>query len=122
MKKTIVILVMLSLFIVIGCGNKLSKYIGTYEGMYTRYMIDREDVKNVEEFKLVLNKNGKGKHYRNEEVYDVKWSVKDNKITVIEKSLETELSYSGELKDNILTLYNGDESLPLTLQLVYERK
>ena len=57
-----------------------------------------------------------------EEVYDVKWSVKDNKITVIEKSLGTEFSYSGELKDNILTLYNGDESLPLTLQLVYERK
>lgn len=120
-KLFLVMVAVISVFLT-GCGKDLSKYAGTYEGMYTRFVGDPEDVTNKEEFKLVLNKDGKGTHERDGEEYNVTWTIKGDKIIVTEKFMGLKNEYNGTVKDGKLTLYNGEENSPLTMQLVYEKK
>ena len=118
-----VFVIMICLFLV-GCGKKeyLSKYAGTYEGQYTKFIGDADDAIDEEEFKLVLESNGTGTHYRNSLEISVTWSVKDNKINMTEKYMGMTIDYTGTLDGNKLVLYNGDETDPFTAQYVYEKK
>ena len=112
MKKVLSLLVVLVLVVVLaGCGSKsedLSSYAGTYEGKYTRFVGDSEDAKNEEEFTLVLEKDGKGTHYRDGLEISVTWKVKSGEVQMTEKFMGMTIDYTGTLEGNSLVLYNGD--------------
>lgn len=121
-KLFFVMVAVVSLFTLAGCGKDLSKYAGTYEGMYTRFVGDPADVTNKEEFTLVLKKDGKGIHERNGEKYNLTWTVKGDTILVTEKFMGVKIEYNGKIKDNVLTLHNGDSKDPFTMQYIYQKK
>ena len=122
MKKLgILIIIVLSIFM-IGCSKNLKKYAGEYEGMYTRYVGDPEDVTNKETFSLILNDNGKGVHKRDGYEYEVTWNVKKDKLNIKEKFMGLTNEYTGIFEDGKLVLYNGELTEPFTLQLIYKKK
>ena len=124
LKYLAVLVIMISLFLV-GCGSKkvdLSKYAGTYEGEYTRFVGDPEDVRTAEDFKLVLKSDGTGTHYRNDLEIRVTWTIKDGEVSMTETFMGISIDYTGTLEDNKLVLYNGDPEDDFTAQYVYEKK
>lgn len=120
--KLFMVLVVATCLFLTGCGKSLSKYAGTYEGVYSKFVGDPDTAKSEEEFKLVLESNGKGVHHRDDNEFNVTWSVKGNKITLQEKFLGLTIDYTGTFNGNELVLYNGDETNPLTYQYVYKKK
>ena len=123
MKNTFkVLLVFVAIFMTVGCGKDLSEYAGTYEGKYTKFVGDPDDVIDEEEFTLVLNKNGKGTHYRNTLEIKITWDVKGEEFTMHEKMGALAIDYNETLKDGKLVIYNGDKNDDLTAQYVYEKK
>ena len=95
---------------------------GTYIGKYTKFVGDPDTAKKEEEFKLILNGDGTGKHFRNDlEIKVPEWSIDGENIKLTEKFLGT-LDYTGVLSGNTLTLYNGDPANALTCTYVYEKE
>ena len=126
LKFLAVFVIMICLFLV-GCGKKedLSKYAGTYEGQYVKFVGDltQEDTeKETEPFELVLKDDGTGTHSRDGLEIKVTWNVKDNKINMKETFMGMTIDYTGTLDGSKLVLYNGDETDPFTAQYVYEKK
>lgn len=128
MKKTLKLLLVLvavvGVFGLTGCGKKkddLSKYAGTYEGEYSKFVGDAEDAKSTEAFSLELKADGKGVHNRDGASYDVTWSIDGENFKMTEKFLGT-IEYNGTLKDGKLVLYNGEATNPFTYQYVYNKK
>ena len=127
MKKTLkvllVLVAVLGVFSLTGCGKKkgedLSKYAGTYEGEYGKFVGDTDDARQYEEFSLELNADGTGVHHRDSLDITVKWSIDGEKVTMSESSI---IEYTGTLKDGKLVLYNGEETDPFTYQYVYNKK
>ena len=115
MKKNFRILLVLAIVGVIfitGCGkSNLKDAAGTYEGEYTKFVGDPDTSKEESEFSLVLNEDGTGKHNRDDESFDVKWSI--DGITN---------EYTGTLKDGKLDIFNGDPENDLTAEYVYTKK
>ena len=123
MKKILVIVIaIVGVFILAGCEKDLSKYAGTYEGMYTRLVGDPEDVTNREIFTLTLNKDGKGTQERGGATYNLTWTTKGDTILVTEEFMGVKIEYNGIVKDNVLTLHNGDSKDPFTMQYIYRKK
>ena len=95
---------------------------GTYIGKYTKFVGDPDTAKKEEPFKLILNEDGTGKHFRNDlEIKVPEWSIDGENIKLTEKFLGT-LDYTGVLSGNSLTLYNGDPANALTCTYVYEKE
>ena len=126
MKKLLIAFIAVTCLFITGCGKKdLSKYVGTYEGKYVIFVgdIGNEDAKDTEEFKLVLESNGKGVHYRGGTEYNVTWDVDGDKVTMKETFGPLSIDYHGTLKDNTLELFNDeDDTNPFTAKYVYEKK
>ncbi len=122
MKKILVVFIAVVCLFLTGCGKGLDKYAGTYEGVYSKFVGDPDTAKSEDEFKLVLESNGKGIHYRDDSEFKVTWSVKGDKITLQEKFLGIAIDYTGTFNGDELVLYNGDETSPLTYKYVYKKK
>ena len=124
MKKEImyVIFVFISIFI-IGCGNKFSKYSGTYSLKYTRFVGDPQDEINKEKGgNINLDTNGMGKIFRDGKTYSIEWNVENNEITINEKYGSLTNIYNGTIENGVITLYNGEKSNPLTMIFVYAKQ
>ena len=120
-RNILVIIVLVLIIITTGCGN-LSKYAGTYHGVYMKYVGDEDTAKSEEEFSLVLEANGTGKSNRDGGSYNITWSCDGENIKITEKFLTLTIEYNGTIKDGKIDLFNGDPSGELTLELVYEKK
>ena len=113
--------IFLSFILVTGCGN--SKYAGTYELEYSKYVGDSDNDKNTNEIAtIILNKDGTGKSNRNGYSYNIEWHIDENNITLIEKAYGLTIEYNGTLIDNKLDLFNGDKENLLTYETVYIKK
>lgn len=123
-KLLLVVVLFLSIFLVTGCGGKKDEkkdVAGTYEGKYTKLVGDSE--KNTEEeFSLVLNEDGTGKHNRDGESYDVEWNIDGENFTMKDKFESLTIDYTGTLKDKVLQIYNGDPKDTWTYEYYYEKK
>ena len=85
MKKSLllVLLFMVSVLLITGCGG-LSKYAGTYNVEYTKYVGDTE--KNTNEiWTIELLGDGTGTSTRDGASYNIEWSVSGNEVTLTEK-------------------------------------
>ncbi len=106
-----------------GCGNKLSKYTGTYSLSYTRFIGDPVDEKNIEKSGgIILSADGMGKMNRDGKTYNLEWVVDGDNITIYEKYGPLTNVYDGTIIDGRITIYNGDKDNPLTMQSVYEKQ
>lgn len=125
-KLLLVFVLFISVLFVTGCGEKkadLKEYAGTYEGKYTKFVGDTDDNKNYdEEFSLVLNEDGTGKHNRDGESYDVEWELDGEDFKMKDKFLGATIDYTGTLKDGKLQIYNGDPKDNWTYEYYYEKK
>ena len=123
MKKFLILfLVVVSLFVVTGCGKDLSKYAGTYVGEYSKFVGDSEDSKDYEEFSLELKANGTGISKRNGLTLNITWDIKNGKFTMQEKMGALVIDYTGKFEENKLITYNGDENNDLTYKYVYNKQ
>ena len=105
-----------------GGGNSNSPAVGTWKGVYTKLVGSDDDAKNTEdEFTLVLNANGKGKHTRDGSEFDVKWSLDGENFQMTETFLFITIEYTGTLSGNSLVLYNGDPEDIWTYIYAYEK-
>ena len=100
----------------------LVPFAGTYNSLYNKFVGDPDTVKNTDEpFKLELQANGTGKSYRNDlDITVPAWSCENGEFKLTEKFLGT-IDYTGKLEGNLLTLFNGDPSNPLTCMYVFEK-
>lgn len=128
MKKLFIsVFLVMSLCLITGCGSKkeekvdLSKYAGTYTGIYGKFVGDETKVED-EIFSLDLNDDGTGKHNRNDMSFNVTWSVKNGKFEMTETFIGDPIKYAGTLKDGKLDIFNGDPKNDLTYEYVYEKK
>ena len=123
-KLLLVVVLFLSIILVTGSGGKKDEkkdVAGTYEGKYTKLVGDSE--KNTEEeFSLVLNEDGTGKHNRDGESYDVEWNIDGENFTMKDKFGPLTIDYTGTLKDKVLQIYNGDPKDTWTYEYYYEKK
>ena len=96
---------------------------GTYIGKYTKFVGDPDTAKDESKsFKLVLNADGTGMHYRDDlEIKVPDWSIDGENIKLTEKFLGT-IDYTGTLSGSSLVLYNGDPANALTCSYVYEKE
>ena len=122
-KSLLVFVALISIFVVSGCGKKkqdLSKYAGTYTGKYYKYVGD-ETKYTEEEFSLVLNEDGTGKHNRNNNSFKVTWEIDGENFKMSETFVGDPIIYEGTLKDGKLDIYNGDKTNNFTVEYVYEK-
>lgn len=123
-KILLVSLIFVGVLFITGCGGKkndMKDAAGTYEGKYTKIVGD--DTKNTgEEFSLVLNEDGTGKHNRDGESYNVEWTLDGEKFTMKDKFGPLTIDYTGTLKDGKLQIYNGDPTDLWTYEYNYEKK
>lgn len=118
----VIFVLMIGVFALTGCGKKdLSAYAGTYEGDYTKLVGDTKQTTD-EEFSLVLNADGTGKHNRDGESYDVEWSIDGEKFKMSDKFGPLTVDYTGTLKDGKLDIFNGDPEDIWTYEYVYTKK
>ena len=120
----VVILLVLGLFILTGCGNNkaLSDAAGTYTGKYTKFVGDPDTAKDESEpFTLELKADGTGTHNRNDESFNLTWSLEGENFKMTETFLGATIDYTGTLKNGKLDIFNGDPSNDLTCEYVYEK-
>lgn len=128
---SLVIAVLLAgLFVFTGCEKDeekedkketdLSAVAGTYMGQYTKLVGDDEKNKD-EEFYLELDKDGTGKHHRDDSTFKVEWSLDGTDFKMTEKFIGDPIEYTGTLKDGKLDIFNGDPDDDWTYEYVYEK-
>ena len=126
MKKIILcsVFVFLGLILLTGCGKgDLKEYAGIYKLEYSKYVGDPDTAKDTSEIaEMVLNEDGTGKSNRNGTSYDIEWSIDGENITITEKFMGIKLDYNGTLINGRLDLFNGDKTLDLTNETVYNRQ
>lgn len=123
-KVLLVFVLMLGVVVLTGCGKEdLSKYAGTYEKEFEKFVGDPETAKNTTDpFTIVLNADGTGKSNRDGESYDAEWSVKGENFTFTEKFGPIKNEYTGTIKDGRIDMFNGDPKADITLEIVFNKK
>ena len=130
-KILFILVAIFSLLLITGCGGSdekeekkvdLSKYAGTYEGKYTALVGDPDNHDESEEFSLVLNADGTGKHNRDESSFNVTWELDDENFKMSETFIGDPIIYTGTLKDGKLKIYNGDVENIFTYIYYYEKQ
>ncbi len=124
MKKVFLLcLLIIGLFIITGCGNKLSEYAGIYKLEYSKFVGDPDTAKDTSEVaEITLNSDGTGKSVRDGLNIDIEWKLDGENITLTEIYMGIKLDYNGTLKDNKLDIFNGDKTNQLTVEKVYIRE
>ncbi len=124
MKKSLLLvaIVMVGVLVLTGCGKKadLSKYAGTYSLEYSKYVGD--ETKSNEEWTIELKEDGTGKSNRDDESYNVEWSMDGDNIKLTEKFGPLTNEYNGTLVEGKLDIFNGDKTNDLTLEAVFNKK
>ena len=121
-RALLVLVAVFSVALLTGCGKAdLSKYAGKYEGQYGRWVGD-ETKETDSEFSLELKADRTGSSIKDGATYDVTWSMDGDKIKMTEKFFGLTIDYTGTIKDDELTLYNGPEDEDLTYIYVYTKK
>ncbi len=93
---------------------------GEWTGVYCKFVGDTDGVTD-EPFRLVLNADGSGTHYRDDLEISVKWTLSGADFAMTESFLGATNDYTGTLEDGVLHLYNGDKNDDLTYEYVYGR-
>ena len=124
MKKKVLLLlvIMVSLVMVTGCGGAMKKAAGTYKLVYSKFVGDPDTAKREEEWTIELNEDGTGKSNRDNSSYTVEWSIDGENIKITEKFLALTIDYNGTLKDGKLDVFNGDKTNDLTLEAVFNKQ
>ena len=123
MKKILLMsLILVSLFIITACGNKLSEYAGTYKLDYYKYVGDSDTAKETDISTITLNSDGTGKSIRDGLNIDITWSISDNNITIIETYMGIKLEYNGTINNNKIDIFNGDKDNQFTVEKVYVKE
>ena len=97
----------------------LAAAVGTWTGLYTKLAGDSDDAKRTEPFSLELKDDGTGIHRRDDNAYDVTWTLEGETFTMSEYGI---VNYTGTLKDGRLELLNGAADDIWAMQYVYEKK
>jgi len=122
MKKITLCFIIVLLVLITGCSSALSKNAGTYQLDYYKFVGDSENEKNTEnKWELVLKSDGTGESFRNGTSYVVEWSMNNDEINIIEQ-YGIAIDYKGTIKNNILSIYNGDKNNSLTVEYVFKKK
>lgn len=104
-----------------GCAESpMELASGTYVGQYSKLV--GEDVKDETAFSLILNADGTGLHSHDGSEFEIRWTLKDERVTVQESFLGLTVDYTGTLKDGRLELFNGDPGKASTAEYVYQKK
>ncbi len=124
MKRIIVCLsfIILSVFLLTGCGNSFKEYAGTYKLEYSKYVGDPETAKSMEEWTLILEEDGTGKSNRDGGSYKVEWSIDGDNITLNEEFGTLSIDYNGTIKDGKIDAFNGDKTDMLTMEVVFNKQ
>jgi len=110
---------LLSLLCACGAPKEESPAVGTWNGVYGKFVGDENKVTD-EEFTLVLKSDGTGTHYRDDLEIDVTWELDGENFKMTETYIGT-IDYTGTLKGDELSIFNGDPANDLTYQYVYAR-
>lgn len=122
MKKIFLGLLLVGLFMFVGCSSDLEEYSGTYKLSYYKYVGDPDTAKNTAVEQIILNEDGTGKSIRDGLDITVTWSIDGNNITLTETYIGTKIEYNGILENNKLDLFNGDKTNMLTIEKVYNKE
>lgn len=123
MKRLFVLIAALAMILSLtACGSsEADAAAGTYKGQYTKLVGD--ETKNTdEEFSLVLEKDGKGTHNRDDLEISVTWELEGENFKMTETFLGMTIDYTGTLKDGQLDIFNGDPTDVWTYEYVYEKQ
>lgn len=122
-KLLLVLVAVFSVTMLVGCGSKtdLSKYAGTYEGQYGKFVGDTKQ-NTSEKFSLELKADGTGKHNRDGMSFNVTWDLDGEKFTMTETFVGDPIEYEGTLKNGELSIFNGDKNDDLTYNYVYKKQ
>ena len=144
MKKTISIVVIIAIIAVraIGIGvlidsrdkeesstkekketKSSAEVAGTYVGQYTKFVGDPDSARNEdEEFSLVLEEDGTGKHNRDDMSFNITWKLDGEEFKMTETFIGDPIEYVGTLKDDKLDIFNGDPQSAFSYEYVYEKE
>lgn len=100
--------------------NPIKEAAGTYVGQYTKMVGDDEAEK--ESFSLILKADGTGIHVRDENEYQVTWTLEGERFTMKESFLGLDNDYAGTLKDGTLDLFRGDPDSDWSYEFVYQKQ
>lgn len=121
-RALLVLVAVFSVALLTGCGKAdLSKYAGNYEGKYGKFVGD-ETKETDSEFSLELKADGTGSSTRDGATYDITWSMDGDKFKMTEKFMGMTNEYTGTLKGDELSIYNGPENDDFTYNYVYTKK
>ena len=96
--------------------------VGEWTGEYRKFVGDPDDAKNTEDpFTLVLTEDGKGFFKRDDNEFEVSWTLEGEAFTMQETYLMFTNDYTGILKDDALNLFNGDPEDIWTCEYVFHR-
>ena len=128
LKMLTVLVAVLGVFVLAGCGKKdnkkadLSKYAGTYVGEYGKYVGDSEENKNTTDvFSVELKEDGTGVSRRDGGEYNITWSIDGENFKMTETFIGT-IDYTGTLKDGKLDIFNGEPTNSFTYEYVYNKQ
>ena len=82
MKRILVILLIITSFLFIGC-SKEDDYLGTYTLEYYQYVGDSEDIKNTSEIgEIILESDGTGTSTRSGISHKMNWTIDGENIVI----------------------------------------
>lgn len=94
--------------------------VGEWIGEYRKFVGDPDDAKNTEEpFTLVLTEDGKGFFKRDDNEFEVSWTLEGEALTMQETYLVFTNDYTGVLEEGALHLFNGDPEDIWTCEYVF---
>jgi len=123
MKRTLALalVVILALALAACGGNSEEKAgVGTYKGVHYKFVGDTEWVDEV--FSIEFKSDGTGKFNRDDESFDLTWTLDGENVTVKETFLTLTIDYTGTLKAGVLDIFNGEPTDDLTCEYVFEKE
>ena len=119
----LLLMLVLSALLLSACSgeqSRMKKAAGTYEGLYTKMV--GSDEKEKESFSLILKADGTGLHMRNDSEYSITWTLDGARFTMKETFLGLSIDYTGTLKGDALSIFNGDPESSWTYEYVYKKQ
>ena len=91
-----------------------------WNGQYTKFVGDDDSARNTDDkFTLELYEDGTGVHHRDDLDINVTWELDGDKFTMKETFMGMNIDYTGTMKGDELSIFNGDPEDDFTCEYVY---